>query len=375
MLSGVARYIHEHGRWALYLKPFRVEKSLHDWLEHWNGDGIIAAIGDPEQFDVRSLRMPIVDVMGVKRFPGVPLVHTNDEAVGRLGAEHLLERGFRQFGFVEYQGRFWSERRRAGFLAALGDLGPRCSVHTVIEPSGGGGPAEFERQQNRLAEWLQTLPKPVGIMATNDLLGQQVLEACMRLGVEVPEQVAVVGADNDEPICSICYPPLSSVIINDHQRGYEAAAVLDRLMSGREPLCDPTWVEPVGVCARQSTDIMAIDDELVARALRFIRDHASEPIGVDDVVAEIPLSRSMLERRFRQAVGRSINSEIVRTRINQAIGMLTQTELGLKEVALRCGFGAQAYMNAVFQQKLGRTPGSYRKPHRPGGMQVPMDGG
>lgn len=374
MLSGVARYIHENSRWALYLKPFRVEKSLREWLEHWTGDGIIAAIGDPEQFDVPSLRIPIVDVMGVKRFPGVPLIHTNDDAVGRLGAEHLLERGFRQFGFVEYEARFWSERRRIGFHQALGPLASNCTVHTMLEPSGGGGPTGFEQQQHRLAEWIKTLPKPVGIMATNDLSAQQVLEACMRLRVEVPEQVAVVGADNDEPICSICYPPLSSVIINDHQRGYEAAAVLDRLMSGLEPLCDPTWVEPVGVYARQSTDIMAIDDQLVARAMRFVREHACEPISVDDVVAEIPLSRSMLERRFKHAVGRSINSEIVRTRINQAIGMISQTELGLKEVARRCGFGAQAYMNAVFQQRLGRTPGSYRRPHRHDGSDVPLEG-
>jgi LacI family transcriptional regulator len=366
MLSGVARYIQEHEPWAIYLKPFGVEQSLPNWLKDWHGDGIIAAVKDPGSDVLAHRGIPVVDVVGVLRDEQVPLVHTNDHSVGRLGAEHLLERGFVNFGFCEYAGEFWSEHRREGFAARLREQRLGCDVHRMPMPGPGfGGPESFEQQQRRLAAWLSALPKPVGIMATNDLMGQQLLEACQRLRIQVPEAVAVVGADNDEPICRIASPPLSSVIINDHQRGYEAAALLDRMMSGQPPPKDPIYIEPAGVATRASTDIMAIDDGAVVKALRFLRDNACHAISVDDVVREVPLSRSVLERRFRKIVGRSINSEIVRLRINRAVELLTDTGLELKVVAQRAGFGTQSYMNAVFQAKVGKTPGSFRRSARP----------
>jgi LacI family transcriptional regulator len=362
MLTGVARYLQEHEPWAVYLKPYGVEKSLPSWLNHWQGDGIIAAVKHEDIGVVTRRGIPVVDIMGALRQEGVPLVHTNDRSVGRLGAEHLMERGFRHFAFCVYRGEFWSEDRLEGFRAALSRHRLECRVYNLNLPGpGSGGPESWEQQQRDLAAWLGALPRPVGVMCTNDLSGQQLLEACQRLRINVPEEVAVVGADNDEPICRIASPPLSSVIINDHQRGYEAAALLDRMMRGQAPPKDPIYVEPAGVMARASTDVMAIDDAAVVRALRFLRDKACEDIGVDDVVREVPVSRSVLERRFRKIVGRSINNEIVRLRINRAIELLTDTELELKVIARRAGFGTQSYMSAVFQQKLGKTPGSYRK--------------
>lgn len=370
MLSGVARYIQEHEPWSVYLKPFGVEPSLARWLREWEGDGIIAAVRGQiaDVLAQRSSRkagqrsIPIVDVVGVLRHEQVPLVHTNDHAVGRLGAEHLLERGFRSFGFCGYAGEFWSEHRQEGFRKAIRAEGLDCDVYTMPPPGpGSGGPESWEQQQHSLAEWLRALPKPVGVMTTNDLTGQQLLEACQRLRIQVPEAVAVVGVDNDEPICRIASPPLSSVIVNDHQRGYEAAALLDRLMSGEPAPSGPVYIEPAGVLTRASTDIMAIDDAALVKGLRFLRDHACERISVDDVAREVPLSRSVLERRFRKTLGRSINAEIVRLRINRAIELLTETELELKVIARRAGFGTQSYMNAVFQAKVGKTPGSFRK--------------
>jgi LacI family transcriptional regulator len=362
MLSGVARYIQEHEPWAVYLKPYGVEQSLPNWLRDWRGDGIIAAVKDPRSDVLVQTGIPIVDVVGVLRHEHVPLVHTNDHSVGRLGAEHLLERGFRNLGFCEYAGQFWSTDRRDGFRAALRQMGLDCRVYTMQLPGPGtGGPETWEQHQAALAHWLGALPKPVGIMATNDLMGQQLLEACQRLRIRVPEEVAVVGADNDECICRIASPPLSSVIINDDQRGYEAAALLDRMMRGQAPPREPIYVEPVGVHTRASTDFMAIDDEAVVKALRFLRENACERINVDDVVREVPLSRSVLERRFRKVVGRSINNEIVRLRINRSIELLTETNLELKVVAQRAGFGTQSYMNAVFQAKVGKTPGAFRR--------------
>src|SRR3954465_15914839 len=154
MLAGVARYIQEHEPWSVYLKPFGVEKSLPLWLQHWKGDGIIAAVKDPASDIIARTGIPVVDVVGVLRHEHVPLVHTNDRSVGRVGAEHLMERGFTQFGFCEYTGEFWSEHRREGFTAALRQSGFSCALHTMPVPGPGwGGPTSYEQQQRALAEW------------------------------------------------------------------------------------------------------------------------------------------------------------------------------------------------------------------------------
>jgi LacI family transcriptional regulator len=373
MLSGVARYIHEHEPWAIYLKPAGVEKSLPAWLREWHGDGIIAAVFDPETEVVTDFGIPVVDVVGVLRRANVPLVHTNDQAVGRLGAEHLLDRGFRNFGFIEYPEQFWSVERRKGFQRVVETNSLGCDVYQLPWPRpGSGGPGGWEQQQKGLVDWIQRLPKPVGVMTSTDLLGQQFLEACLRAGVIVPEQVAVIGADNDEPICQVSFPPLSSVIINDDQRGYQAAALLDRLIHGEPPPSEPIYIEPAGVVGRASTDILAVEDESIVRAVRFVRDHACDGISVEDVVRQVPLSRSVLERKFRKAVRRSINNEIVRVRLNRAVQLLCETGLELKVIAQKAGFLSTSYMSAVFRDKLGRTPGSYRGLDRGRGKSPPL---
>ena len=363
MLAGVARYVREHRPWAIYLKPYGVEKSLDSWLRAWQGDGIIAAVAELEADVVKDFGIPIVDVVGLYRGENVPLVHANDASVGGLGAEHLLERGFHNFAFVEYP-FIWSTGRRAGFEKFIHAHGFHCVVYRLDYPQAGlGGPEFWEKQQQGLVQWIRSLPKPVGVMTSTDLMGQQFLEACQRAAVAVPEQVAVIGADNDELICNLCLPPLSSVIINDAQRGYQAAAVLDQLMAGKPPPREPVYVEPSGVVSRASSDILAIEDEVIAAAIRYVRDHACDGISVDDVVRAVPLSRSVLERRFRRVVGRTVNDEIVRVRLNRAVELLSATELELKVIAQKAGFGSPSYMGAVFREKLGRTPGSYRAAH------------
>lgn len=360
MLSGVARYIQEHERWAVYLKPFGAEKGLGQWLRNWQGDGIIVSVRDLDRKLFVRRGIPVVDAMGGHGHAGIPEVYTNNRAVGRLGAEHLLERGFVNLAFCEYVGEFWSVERRQGFEAALGGKYLPYHLFQMPAPSPGRkGRESWEHQQRILMNWLKDLAKPVGIMATNDLMGQQLLEACQRLGINVPRDVGIVGADDDEAICRIAVPPLSSVIINDESRGYEAAALLDRMMAGQDPPEKPVLIEPGGVRTRGSTDVIA-DDLAVVKVLRYLKDNACNRISVDDVVRQVPLSRSVLERRFRKFVGRSINNEIVSLRLNRAVELLSETNLELKVIAQQAGFGTQSYMNAVFKQKLGRTPGSFR---------------
>src|SRR5215218_7499121 len=182
MLAGVARYMHEHEPWSIYLKPTNVEKSLCEWLRDWNGDGIIVALNETDTDFVLNQKLPVVDMVGVLRHEGVPLVHANDYSIGRAGAEHLIERGFRNLGFCEYAGWRFSADRRDGFEKALSPHRLTCSVHRMPPPiRGRGGPQSWERQQRELADWLTALPKPAGVMASMDLMGQQVLEACQRL--------------------------------------------------------------------------------------------------------------------------------------------------------------------------------------------------
>jgi LacI family transcriptional regulator len=202
-------------------------------------------------------------------------------------------------------------------------------------------------------------------MVCSDLRGQFVIEACRRAGIVVPEQIAVIGADNDEPICELCNPPLSSVIPNHEQVGYRGAALLAGLMKGEKVASATVLVPPRGVSLRQSTDVLAMEDHGVAAAVRFIREQACEGIGVDDVVAHVRMSRSVLQRKFRQELDRSIYDEIMQVRLGYAQRLLAESDLSIGMVAVKSGFGSQEYMTDVFRRKLGQPPAKYRRAHRP----------
>ena len=362
MLDGLARYIQEHDPWALYLKPFMTGGRLTDWLKDWNGDGVITVVKGSELAPPPAPPgLSLVYCGGQAKSGHLPIVVADNQSIGQLAADHLLERGFRHFAFVRHPLAAWSVERWDAFSAAVGQFGFACSIHNLPEPDGGpSGPEEWERQQLDLMQWIATLPKPIGIMTSTDRLGQQVLEACQRAAAVVPEQVAVIGADDDETMCRLCNPPLSSVIIDDHARGYRAAAVLDQLMNGGPSPTEPILIPARGVVARGSTDVLAINDSTIANAIRFIREHACDEIDIDDVAKRVMLSRRVLERRFKALTGRTPNNQILRFRLDRAVSLLTETDLGLKEIAIKAGFGSPSYMGAVFQRVLRRTPGSYR---------------
>ncbi len=204
------------------------------------------------------------------------------------------------------------------------------------------------------------LPRPVGIMACYDIKAQQVLDVCRELDLAVPEQVAVIGADNDELLCNLSDPPLSSVVPNSQRAGYEAAGFLDRMMSGQKVKSDAVLVRPLGIETRQSTDTLAIEDAEIAAAVRFIRRHADTGINVGDVLKEVPLSRRVLESRFRKILGRTPHEEIVRQRIGRIQQLLSETELSLREIADRTGFEHAEYLSVAFKQATGQTPSEFR---------------
>jgi LacI family transcriptional regulator len=364
ILRGIARYVREHAPWALYHEPRSLEQSAPTWLLNWQGDGILARVQTPAMAEaVRATGIPTVDILGVVSGTGLPLVHVDDTAIGRMGAEHLLERGFRSFGYFGIEQENWSERRRRAFAETVCQAGFALSEYT--QPRFPTDDDSWEATTDQLARWIAALPKPAGIMVCSDQRGQMLLEACRRGGAAVPDDVAVVGVDDDEPLCEVCNPPLSSIQPNHAQVGYAAAGLLTRLMAGKTPPDSAILVPPLGVVIRASSDVLAIEDRTIATALKLIRENACRNLRVDDLARQCGLSRSVLQRRFQTVLRRTVHAEILNTRLKRARELLQETDLSLAEIAERTGFKHQEYMGAVFKAQLGTTPGRLRQTRRP----------
>ena len=359
ILRGIARYVREHEPWSLYHEPHGLEKSVPRWLRDWKGDGIIARIQSRRMAqELAATGIPVVDVLGLVPNLRFPLVHVDNSAIGHMAAEHLLERGLRHFGFFGIQGESWSEQRYTGFSTAVAGVQRQVPVYQLSRDT--SGKRSWERAENKLARWINSLPKPVGVLVCSDQRGPQFLEACRRAGVSVPDEVAVIGVDNDEPLCEVCLPPLSSIEAAHTSVGYQAAALLDGLIRGLAAPRRPLLVEPREIIARPSTDLLAVADPIVAAALRLIREQAHTGLKVDALARQLGMSRSVLQRRFRTLLKRSVHQEILGARIKRARDLIVRTDLPLVQVAERAGFKHQEYMGAVFRARVGKTPAQLR---------------
>ena len=364
ILWGVARYLQESGPWTVYIEQRSLTDQAPPWLETWEGDGIISRLAPRQARRLRASGIPTVDLNDQGPGPCRPHIRSDHRAEGALAAEHLLERGFMSFAFFGYPQFAWSRECRCGFTAALQAAGHSCAPYRRAQRvSWGHQQPSWEVEVEGVAQWLQSLPKPLGLMACNDFRGIQALDACRRAEIAVPEEVAVIGVDNEELVCTLAYPPLSSVVPNARRIGYEAAALLDRLMRGEPEPAAPLAIPPTEVITRLSTDVNAIADPDVAAAMRFIREHACEGIGVDEILAQVPVSRSVLQRRFRSLLGRSIHTVIAAVRLQRAKQLLVETDLSLAVIAKRTGFAHVEYLCAAFRQAVGLPPGAYRREH------------
>ena len=359
ILRGISQFVREHEPWSILHEPRGLESSPPAWLARWRGDGIIARLSHERiAAAVLNTGIPAVDTLGMVRKPELPLVHSDDAAIGRLGAEHLLERGFRHFGCCGVR-TVWSEETCQAFLATVRAAGGDGSFHE-LPPYNRSRPS-WDIGQKRLAEWVRRLPQPAGVLACSDPRAQRVLDACRLVGIGVPDEVAVLGVGNDETICDLCNPPLSSVLAGHERVGYEAARMLDRLMRGEQLPSQRLSLEPLGVVTRQSTDLVAVNDADIITAVRYIREYACDGISVEDVAQQCALSRTELKRRFRHFLGRSVHDQIIRERIKRAEELLLRTTLSISQIARKTGFGDQTYLGVVFRNKVGKTPGQYRK--------------
>lgn len=366
IIGGIDQYAREHGDWTLYIEE-DPEQKLPD-MNRWHGQGIIANFDDRRVATaIRGLSLPVVGVGGGYGWydprSGIPYIHTDNDAIGRLGAEHLIGCGFANLAFCGYPESAtsgWSAERAASFQATAADRGRACHVFAGRV----GAARRWEDMQAEIRDWLARLPKPVGLMACNDVRARHVLEACRGIGLRVPHDVAVIGVDNDEMLCELAAPPLSSVHQSARRIGYEAAAVLDRLMQGAPVRERRIVVPPIGVVARASTDTLATDDEEVVQVLQTLRRNPWRCPRIDDLAEQVGVSRSTLEHRFRDAVGRTIHDEHVRIRLAATRKLIVDTDLTLKAVAQRAKFPSQQYMTTFVRRHTGFTPARLRAVER-----------
>lgn len=361
MLKGIAQFERSHRAWGAFLDDEARSETDPQWLRSKKWHGVISRHTTPSMVAMcAEMGVPLVDLNDTPSVPGVPKIRPDNTALGHLGAEHLLERGFRHFGFCGFGDQPWSVERRSGFVEALALAGSDCDVLEVDYP-GDVTPFWDAKQITTLSGWLRRLSTPAAIMACNDMRALQVVSAARAAGLLVPEEIAVLGANNDTIRCELSDPPLSSVATNAFQSGYQAAEQLALLMEGEKPTSFERRIEPVGVVTRQSTDILAMGDKNVAAAVSFIREHACGGISVEQVMKQAFASRSQLEKKFRRYLGRSPQAEIRRVQVAKIRQLLFETDFPLKKIAELAGFEHVEYMCVVFKRLTGDSPGSYRK--------------
>ncbi len=363
VLWGIAAYVREHGPWRLYLEPGPTDRTYD--FTGWQGDGIIAqCYGDHHTRAVREVGVPTVSVSVAEPDYADAYVLMDDAAIGRAAAHHLLDQGFTEFAYSGLENSCHSERRGPAFADAVREAGFAC--HTYAHAHGQKVLLQIQEEEADLAAWLRGLPKPIGVMAADDLGGRHMVEVCDHAGLRVPDDVAIIGVAHDRLLCELSLPTLSSVDVAGNHIGYRAAQELDRLMRRRAPAKRrrPLLVEPAGVVARRSTDVLAIDDPVLLAAVQYIRARPSEPLRVEDVVDHVAVARRSLERRFKHRLRRTILAEINRCHVEEAKRLLRETDLQMPEVADRAGFRRPERLSEIFKRETGVSPSDFRRRRR-----------
>ncbi len=359
-LQGIGRYIQTHAGWECYISP-GLSDRFPAGLGDWKGDGILATIHtDQLRAELLDRHLPVVDLDGLQSESPFPRVLADDKAIGAMAAEEFLQRGHRHFGYMGLPDEHYSELRREGFHTRLAEEGFEALDNTRHSL---GGREDWRWWRNQTEQWIRSLPKPVAVLTCNDNQGRTLTSVCNRAELRIPEDVSILGVDNDAVLCQLCSPPLSSIEKDDQARGFQAAALLDALMQGERPPAETITIPPRQIVTRQSSDLLAVEDADVAEALRFIRQNASHPIGVSDVLRHIPISRSSLEKRFAAAIGRLPGEEIRRVHIERAKQLLARSDLPMAEVARRSGLRTAKSLSDVFSRNVGMAPSAYRRQH------------
>lgn len=362
---GIVAYAHAHGPWVFYeespayVQTLTARQRLRN-MRKWKVRGAIVL---QSRFgDAKSLRVPTVVSIETQRLHSsyYQVVCANLE-IGRLGAQSLAALGLRHFAYCGLEGLEFSDNRCAGFVQGVREAGYLAAVYS--SPSKNLGESWYT-EERQLGRWLSALPKPVGLMACNDDRARMVTEICRTKGFRIPDEVAILGVDNDEQVCRSANPPLSSITLATERGGYDAAALLESLMNGRSPRSRVITVLPTHIVQRQSTDVLAIEEPAMVRAVRFVRQNSNQNLRVADIAAAAGLSRRTLQDRFKMHLACTPMNEIHRCRADHVARLLTETNMTVAEIAAACGFEVDAHLARFFSRQTGMTPLAYRRKNR-----------
>jgi len=360
VIRGIRAYgIHKKG-WAFRNGPADVQ--IISSLREWKPDGIIAELYSTT-FSRKLLRLerPLVDIAYWLPSLKVSVVDVDHQAVGRMAAEYLTSLGLSHFAFFGSGTAGYSMMREAGFREGLAEKGHPLNVCHREYLREAPTTISWKKMESQTRQWLRKLPKPVGLLVCNDVMARSIADICGQLSLHVPDDIALLGVDNDELECLLASPPLSSIAIPAERIGYEAAKKLDEALSKRKPVVERIFSPPVRVVARQSTDIMTIRDPGIVAALRYIQAHAADGINVANLIRNVGIGRRELERKFRARLGRSGLQEICRKKIEQAQKLLVRTDLPMPTIAKLSGFSSAPRLTIVFQRVCGMPPTAYRQ--------------
>ncbi len=362
LLRGLANYSKLYDNWNFIKSRPWYLRNIHNDKEISVSeiDGVIAYQDkDLEEFKKHGIPC-IVSLITQKELLDLPHILSDDATAGKLAAEHFKDRGFRNFGYYGIAGIFWAEERFNGFKKEINE---GCEL-SVFRRSKETKRSSEVLEENKVIKWLEKLEKPAALFACNDDLGEEILEFCRKAAIKVPEEIAVIGVDNDEFICDLTNPPLSSVILNFEKTGFQAGALMTRLLKGEKMKGQTIITEAAEVKARASSDIIAVDDSEVAKAIRFIRNNKNSLIQVDDVVDAVSVSRRTLEQKFREVLTSSVSKTIRKNRAEHIAKLLIETDQPISRIAYDIGYSNVTHIARFFKNEKGLNPQEFRNKYK-----------
>jgi LacI family transcriptional regulator len=369
IITGIGNYLSStRASWDLFLEEDFLCRLKG--IERWNGDGIIADFDDPAMGPaLAGIKVPVVAVGGSYEdacaYPRhIPYVATDNFALIELAYRHLIDAGLTQFAcfsLPESDTNRWAQEREKAFHRLLERDGLTAQVYRGLSTSAPLWDSAVEQQ----IAWLQSLPKPIGIIAVSDARARQLLQACLTAGIAVPEQVALIGIDNDPLTRTLTRVPLSSVIQGTEQMGRTAAKLLHQMLHGMPSSGTQVLLPPEAINVQTSSLHQPLGHPYVMQALHFIRQYACQGIKTAQVAGYVGVSRSSLEAHFRSELGRSVHDEILRFKLAAAASGLENTANGIADIAQNCGFKSAQYLHTVFKREFGCTPREYQQAHPP----------
>jgi LacI family transcriptional regulator len=367
LLRGIAQYAKEKDSWVFCMMPSSYRetvgsKGILKWAKEWGADGMIGQFyNESDAALIARAGIAVIAQDFKERFKKIPNISGAYFEAGEMGAEYFLKKGFKHFAFYGFSNIVWSRERAEGFEDALTKKG--FNVH-YFENKKSSSQELWYYKPSPLSKWLKSLPKPVAIMACDDNQGQHITQACRFAGLRIPEEVAVLGVDNDEMICNLSDPPLSSIKLDAEKGGYDAAALLDKMIRRKLKKSTNILVKPIQVVTRHSTDIYATPDVHIASTLRYIHQNIDGGLNVDQLLKEVPLSRRSLEKRFQQITGFPVYKYIYNLRVEKFAQKLIETNKSVFDIALDIGFEDSKNISRTFKKIKGCTPLEYRKQYK-----------